>query len=285
MKKRQLTIIVFGGCLLLLWLELFWNQTSDVSNILFSWKRDAVVEKSQLLFQTAKEQNINIIYQSFNQSLSNRQIAAFIQDAISHDIEIYLLDGKPSWGTESNGESMKKVLERVDSYNKENLETPIKGVLLDVEPYTLDNWEDDQNSIMEDYLSGVKETYYFSREMGIEFALCISCFYDTWGYEDILEQLIQHCDTVVVMNYQRGNELKQLKTEASFAKKYEKQIINVYELQKEGEHGITERNTYYHVGLDALYKNFKELKKELLGVKLSYGLHEFEALQEVIGYE
>lgn len=285
MKKRQLTVIVFGGCMLLLWMGFFFNKKSDVSNILFSWKKDAVVENSQLLFQTAKEQNIHIIYQHLNQSLSNRQIASFIQDAISHDIEVYLLDGEPSWGIEANGESMKKVLERVDFYNKENLQAPIKGVLLDVEPYILDNWEDDQKSIMEDYLSGVKEAYRFSCEKGIQFALCISCFYDTWGHKEILEQLIQHCDTIVVMNYQRGNELKELKQEASFAKKYKKQIVNVYELQKEGEHGITERNTYYHAGLDALYENFKELEKKLSGVNLSYGLHEFEALQEVIGNE
>lgn len=284
-RKRQLPVIVFGGCMLLLCIGFFLNQKSSVSNILFSWKKDAVVEKSQLLFKTAKEQDVTIIYQHFNQSLSNRQIASFIQDAISYDMEVYLLDGAPSWGTEANGESMKKVLERVDSYNKENSGAPLKGVLLDVEPYALDNWEDEQKSIMEDYLSGVKEAYRFSREIGLEFALCISCFYDTWGHEEILEQLIKNCDTVVVMNYQRGNELKELKQEASFAKKYKKQIVNVYELQQEGKHGIKERNTYYHAGLEALYENFKELKKELSGVKLSYGLHEFEALQEVIGHE
>lgn len=285
MRKQQLKVIVFGGCMLLLWMGFFLNKKANVSNTLFSWKKDAVVEKSQLLFETAKEQDINIIYQHFNQSLSNRQIASFVQDAISYNMEVYLLDGDPAWGTEANGESMKKVIEWVDSYNKENSVAPIKGVLLDVEPYLLDNWEDDQKSIMEDYLSGVKQAYRFSRERGIEFALCISCFYDTWGHKEILEQLIQYCDTIVVMNYQRGNELKELKQEASFAKKYKKQIVNVYELQQEGKHGIKERNTYYHAGLDALYKNFKELKKELSGVKLSYGLHEFEALQEVTNHE
>lgn len=285
MRKWQLIVIILGICMLSLSLGFFLNKKRDESNVLFSWKRDAVTEKAQLLFETAREQGIHIIYQYFNQELSNRQMASFIQAAASHNMQVYLLDGEPSYGLEADGDSMKKVVERVDAYNKENPQAPLGGVILDSEPYTLDSWEKDQKSMMETYLSGVKEAYAFSQEKGIEFALCIPCFYDTWGHEKILEQLVQNCDTVVVMNYQRGNELKLLENEAALAKKYKKRIINVYELQQEGDYGITERNTYYHVGLDVLYDNFKKLKKKMFGVKLSYGLHEFEALQEVLENE
>lgn len=261
------------------------KTVTDERNALFSWQKEVVEKDSSALFLTAREQNLCVLYQHFSKELSEEQIASFVQAGKEEKIQIYLLDGDPAWGRESDGGSMKEAVRRTYGYNERNPNAALKGVILDVEPYLLEEWETDQEHLMEGYVSGVRESYKLAKANRLDFALCIPCFYDTWGQEGVLEELVQCCDTLVVMNYQRGSEEEQIRTEAELAEKYGKELVNVYELQQAGTHGITHRNTYYEAGLEALHENFSELEKRYPGLQLYYGLHDYEALQEVLKHE
>ena len=65
-----------------------------------------------------------------------------------------------------------------------------------------------------------------------------------WLEEDVQEEIIQEADGVVVMNYSKGNERKNIKEEMAMADQYDKAILTAYELQPVGEYGLQEYNTY-----------------------------------------
>ena len=98
-----------------------------------------------------------------------------------------------------------------------------------------------------------------------------------------LEELIKNgCDSIAVMNYYRGAEIKNIATEIELAQKYGKGIITIYELQKADGHGVKEINTYYNSGLAALKKSYASLLEAYPEQTISMAYHDYRALKEVL---
>ena len=113
-----------------------------------------------------------------------------------------------------------------------------------------------------------------------------SLFYDDKDASEYLELLIQSCDSIAIMNYYRGKEIENIRFEVDLASKYGKQVLNIYELKAPGEHGLKEINTYHELGIKAAEENFTILKATFRkSTNISFALHDFVALKEVMGYE
>ena len=266
-------------------------KTSDKqaeARALFSWKTSEVVEGHKELFETMEKLELNKLYQGFSRDLKNDQIEAFLVEAEKNDIEVSLLAGDPTWALDKKGKSMIETIDRVVEINsKLDKASGIKSILFDVEPYTLKEWTgDNKEKIMNNFVRAMKATYKKAQAEDIEVILCIPFYYDNMGFSKQLKELIKSgCDSVAVMNYFKSKEAHNIEREARYAQRYGKKLINIYELQAPGKHGLEEKNTYYNQGIEAVEESFVNIKNELVDKDISIGFHEYRAVKEILDRE
>ena len=172
---------------------------------------------------------------------------------------------------------------RAASWNQEFPEgVGFQGVLMDTEPYLTDPWEEDPEAVMEAYVDGMSQAASCAREKDLEYVACIPYYYDTWELEEPLERLFQEgCTGAAVMNYYRENEAEHIRGEVELARAADRPLTVLYELQPPGVHGLTEKNTYYEEGVEALLDSWQRLQEELDPQGLSMAVHEYQWAKEV----
>lgn len=253
---------------------------------LFSWKSEEVNSGNSELFEIMEKQELNTLYQEFSRDLNQETINGFLLDAKNNKIDIYYLTGNPEWALDETGKPMIDHISRVVELNKNISEDKrIKGIVFDIEPYSLKEWKN-KEKVMADFIKGMEIAYKNARDNDIEVILCIPYFYDNKGLTQQLEELIKSgCDSIAIMNYSKDNEIENMNLEVEFATMFNKKIINIYELQAPGTSGLKEKNTYYNQGVEAIEKNFFNIKEEFYGKDISIAFHEYNSLKEVLGYE
>lgn len=267
---------------------------------LFSWSAETVNKTDGQLFELMAKAELDSLYQNFSSDNSRQeQMSVFLEAASEAGITVYDLTGDPSWGADPEGEALCQAVEETAAYNRrierkflarraadgKPYETVprIAGIVFDVEPYALDEWDEDREKLMNSFVSGMKRAYASAHENGLSVIVCIPWHYDDKGLEQELEALIKDCcDSVAVMNYYRGAEVKNIASEAELAQKYGKELISIYELQKAGSHGLTEANTYHELGIEAVMENFRQLGEAYPELPLSFALHDYKALKELM---
>ena len=281
MWKRKWTLaaicllVMFNGC-----------TVRETKAGLFSWKKDAV-ESWEMLLSDAKSLEITEVYQNISDSLESDTVKSFLNEAAKQQVNVYLLAGEAEWALEEERDELIEEIDRLAVLNTlVEEEAQIKGIMLDVEPYLLEEWEEDSDEIMQSYVENMRCAYTYAREQGITMVLCIPYFYNNKGYEKELELLIaEACDEVAVMNYYRDAETSNIKEEAAYAGKYGKPITTIYEMKEAGTHGLTEQNTYYNFGFEAVRKNYAALCEIYKEQEIKMAYHDYEAVKEVMKNE
>jgi len=273
--------IILSGCSV--------SNTSQESRGLFSWKDSEVMEGRTQLFKAMKELDLNTVFQSFSEDLKEEDILNFLEEATDKNLEIYVLSGSPEWALEEDGENMINEVEKAIKINKAaEGNHKVKGILFDVEPYLLEQWDNKKKrkEIMEQFIKNMKISYKKAHDNGLEVIACIPYYYDELGFLNQVEELVKSgCDTLAIMNYYQGKEYEHIEKEGSLVAKYNKNLINIYEMKAPGEHGLIDKNTYFEEGIASAEENFISLKKGFRDMKLSIAFHDFPALKEVIERE
>lgn len=241
--------------------------------------------QSQQMLQWLNQAGFGELYQYIPESADQLEILSFAQYAANHQISLYLLAGDPSWALESKSQRISQTVLRTALYNRE-LEEAAKftGVMVDVEPYLLDAWDEESNreEVMRTYLNALENGYHTAQAFGLRLIVCIPYYYDDLGFPEELAYLLSHCcDGVAIMNYNKSNELNQVQTECTLAKKSSREVIIIYELQPEGSHGLTSKNTYYSDGKQGVLDSWRTLAGHLSAPRLRYAIHEYSAAREV----
>lgn len=267
---------------------------------LFSWSAETVNKTDGELFQLMQQEGLNVLYQNISSKNSRQeQMSVFVESAMEKGITVYYLTGDASWGLDPDGERLceavkdavaynrrikRKFLARREADGKQWSTIPqLAGIVFDVEPYTLKEWDENPGKVMDSFVSGMKEAYALAQDYGLKVIVCIPFHYDNKGQQKGLEELIKDgCDSIAVMNYYRGAEVKNITTEAALAKKYGKELINIYELQKADGSGVKEINTYYNSGLTALEKSYCSVLEAYPDQTISIAYHDYKALKEVL---
>lgn len=267
---------------------------------LFSWSAETVNKTDGELFQLMQQEGLNVLYQNISSKNSRQeQMSVFVESAMEKGITVYYLTGDASWGLDPDGERLceavkdavaynrrikRKFLARREADGKQWSTIPqLAGIVFDVEPYTLKEWDRNPGKVMDSFVSGMKEAYALAQDYGLKVIVCIPWYYDDKGQQKGLEELIKNgCDGIAVMNYYRGAEIKNIATEVELASKYGKGLITIYELQKADGSSVKEINTYYNSGLAALEKSYKSVLKAYPDQTISLAYHDYKALKEVL---
>lgn len=255
----------------------------NVSRGMFSWRSDVFEEGGLELFSFMKKHGFTELYQCFSNELDDTAITDFLLKAQTESIDIYLLTGDPSWANDSGGSKQLEVVEEVVRINKLTAEIGIKGIVFDIEPYTLESWDSNSEKIMGRFISGMKKAYDEASANKLEVVLCIPFYYDNMGLKGNLEKLIKHgCDRIAIMNYFKHKEADNIAREVKYAQRNKKGIINIYEFKSPGEHGLREINTYYSDGFESAISSFNTIKKAYPKSGIIMAAHDYEALKEVL---
>lgn len=267
---------------------------------LFSWSAETVNKTDGELFKLMKREGLNVLYQNISTKNSRQeQMSVFAESAMKEGITVYYLTGDASWGLDPDGNRLCEAVEEAAAYNrrikrkflerrekdgKEWEEIPqLAGIMLDVEPYTLKEWDRNPGKVMNSFVSGMKEAYALAQDYDLEVIVCVPWYYDNKGQQKGLEELIKNgCDSIAVMNYYRGAEVKNIATEVELASKYGKGIITIYELQKADGSSVKEINTYYNSGLAALKESYISVLEAYPDQTISLACHDYKALKEML---
>ncbi|WP_106768831.1 hypothetical protein [Paenibacillus faecalis] len=267
------------------------QKTTDAQSkySIYSWNDEVVsAEERAVLLSILDQMNIGAIYQSFSEELlASQEVESFLSQMVEHNIDVFYLTGEAQWGLEADGASLKEEIMKVDLFNqKVDKQTRMKGIVFDVEPYLLDEWDEADKKgkvkIIETFIDGLEAAYQVAQDKELIMIVTIPHFYDRYSLYELDRLISLAGDGIAVMNYDRTDEYTQIKNEVNFAQKYGKQVINIAELQKPGVHKLEDINTYYNVGLDELQKSWASLDERFQYPKLSFSYHYYESLKELI---
>lgn len=282
---------VIGICIISGALVLRENEAGTVSKAcrtgLFSWKRSAMQEEREDEVQKAMEElDCEVIYQEIPESVPEETVIAFLRRREKQGQAVFALAGEADWAMEENAASMKKELERIRDLNRAADNARIEGIVWDVEPYLLDQWDTDRDELMEKYVENFSAAYREAKKAGLLVIVCIPNFFDSEKTYPYLERLAESgCDALAVMNYNKRNEIGQLDGEAKLAKKYGRGLINITELQEPGNHSLTDEQTYYSEGIGAVRESQDRIREAYPETELGFAWHCLEPALELLRRE
>ena len=283
-EPARVVIGVLAGLVVIVFVVLILrhNQAGAAhGNGLFSWHDAALEEPDRTaLFDRMEQLGLTELYQHVSQVADPRIVQDFFASARERGIRAYLLSGSPDWALDETGQALLDAVERASSLEG------CAGLMADVEPHLTPDWDQDQEAVIQRYLSAMKAAKRASRRAGLELVVCVPYYYDDKAGGTLLDHLVSEgCDALAVMNYYRKNEAGHIQTEVQLCQAYGKRLIHIYELQAPGTQGLETINTYHDAGLGALYTSWSSLQTRFTGVSMHYALHDYDALRELMDDE
>ena len=254
----------------------------------FSWHEENVTdpESRDRMFDTLSDLGAGEVYQAMR---AGRGARAFLEQAHGLGIGVYVLAGQPEWGLDPQGKAMVEEVERVAEMRERYGDAGPAGLMLDVEPYLTRKYRrgtKDAREVMDAFLEGMRAAYARAGEKGVTLLFCLPYWLDTRGFADHVDALIgEASDGVALMNYMKSNEAANVENELAAAQRNGKRFIHIYELQRPGKYGLTERNTYYREGLEGVFQSREKLLDAYDYEGLSFALHEYDALKGILDRE
>lgn len=232
---------------------------------IFSWEEEYILPEMEADVAKAMERlGCKAVYQQIPSDAQEAEVLDYLKRRREKEQHVFYLAGASEWGLQENAASMLEAVEKTTEWNRKAGEGKgFTGIVWDVEPYLLDEWEDNREECMKQYVENCIQSYEEAKKRDLAVIVCIPNFYDRTGLTEQLELLVQKgCDGIAVMNYDKTDEAGQIAVEAGLAEKYKKGIIHITEMQKPGYHSLTEQNTYYYDGFDAVWESWEQLRQE-----------------------
>lgn len=264
------------------------GKTSDMERLcrtgIFSWEGMYLEPEQEERIQYAMEKlGCWAIYQGIPSKADEDMVLDYLKRRHKAGQDVYYLAGAPEWGLETDASSMVSKVRTVGRWNRKAGESGFTGIVWDVEPYLLDEWDESREEMMELFVKNCEASYREAEKNGLAVILCIPYFYDSSGVGGYLEQLVDTgCDAIAIMNYNKRDEKGQIAFEYQLAQKYGKGIINVTELQEPGYHELTEKNTYFYDGIDAVADSWETLKGEYSDPAIGFAWHYLDPILGIL---
>lgn len=264
------------------------NQENDMTKTIkpdhpygagvFSWDHLPDDEDIQCLVSN----NITEIYQYLKPEYTDEEIVSFLGRMSDKGIDVYILDGEPTWSYQENLRYAEAVIDRIAYINNYvSKRERILGVVYDIEPYVLDKWHSTPQLIMDEYIENVKalRDKIERRSYNIEMCVCVPYSFDLMGYQEHLYSLIDSSDQVLVLNYNKANEIEDIRAEMEMAYELGKRIVTVYEIQPGLLSQTNNSVTYYKDGLGAIKTSYGNMLSAYEGKKLGIAYHTMDCLK------
>lgn len=287
MKKQSFYWLIGGVIILSIITSWYAFTRKNHQTSVFSWFDEPLIDP-QASLNFLNNSDIDSLYQyfyedDFDDPSKRQQLEDLLILSNKAKKDVYLLNGEAEWALDAEATHLIQYIHKIHDFQVNQEDTPfIRGVVIDIEPHTLDEFQNNSDAIMQSFTQGLKQAYQVAHGYDLKVIVCLPYYLDTEGYLTELETIIaEAADEVAIMNYYRDLEIEHIETEVALSVKYNKAIQTIYELQPAGSHGLTEMNTYYLLGLTELYNNFEQLFAHYhQDIHLSY--HELRSLIELM---
>ncbi len=234
--------------------------------------------------------NINTLYignpgDDDEKTLNSSDYKLLMEFAKRENLNSYIVYGQKYGHQHENVKRVRDLIDQVAEYNSES-EYKILGIAIDsefhkTEEYRRANYHR-RVQMLREYVVFMKEVYSYASSKGLKFVACIPTDYDNYLSVELVEELIANgCDYVQLMNYTKETMIQDMSKELELAKKYNKPIETIAEVQKPGENGVTEAITYYYDGIDVCKNKFKEIESTYQYKDLNYSYHYYDPVVEL----
>lgn len=283
MKKRAAAMIIVVIAIIVV-LGIFWYRGTDMRKVgngvtatsIFSWEAEYMEpEMEEDVAHAMENLACGAIYQEVPEDTDEKVVIDYLRRRSEAAQDVYYLTGEREWGLAEKLDLLLEEIETVKEWNaKAGRGQGFRGIVLDVEPYLLECWDDDREEYMKQYVDSMTAAYESAKEAGLWVIVCIPNFYDRLKLDEQMERLVaEACDGIAIMNYNKNDESGQILTEVMLAEKHKKAVLNIVEMQKPGYHELTEENTYYDDGFEAVYESWERIRENYPYEGLGFSWH------------
>lgn len=273
-KIRTVMLIILLAFIVIIATMRLIKKEVPMSVSIFSWHWEEMQEEEwKPLLQVMDRLGVQEVYQDFDMEQSPEMRKDFWELLKEKNYKVYYLCGDPKWVYPSGWERVLQAIEEAALLAEESQGT-LKGIVFDIEPYTMEEWEEEAGRLMKDYAATMKKAYDEAAGYGLEVILCIPNFFDK-EYREALETLIRDCcDGIAVMNYSKDGQIERIRAEAELAYQYDKVLIHISEVQKGDASEVTRQ-------MQEIRTLWNSIRREYPDGKLKFSYHHLGALTDV----
>jgi hypothetical protein len=272
-NKRSLiwgAVVIFGLLTTIVMTSFLWDA-SKVEKGTWIWDAKTIVNQKDQILTFAKGQQVSTIYLYINQNdVTPQEYGDFIHSAGQKGIKVEALAGQPEWALPAHQGEIKEFISWVKQFNASaQTDGKFQGVHFDIEPYLLNQWETERDSLLTDWMNNVR----FIQEETKGTGLKLTADVPYWIYkikapnsnEDVSTWLLKKFDCLVLMdyrNYALGHDgiVENAREVMRQAVTLKKQAIVAVDTTKSSE---SDRTTFHSLTMSEMESELKLAKKQL----------------------
>lgn len=270
------------------------TSNQDIPNrnySIWSWTADSVLDAHDTSV-FLKNYKINKVYQHFDlDSLTYNDIRNYVKVLQEKDIMVNWLTGDPSWALTNKHSKILNAIRKINDYNKyiTNGYQKINTIQFDIEPYALDEWNTDEQGVIEQYQEAISIAYEECLRLGLSLAICIPSWFDSktysnkFGEGNLYDFVSKNSSCTVLMAYNVNKYLSISADEIKMNKENRKRIAIGLETKPVGEHSLTTDETFGDKPISNLYSAFETIYQYLSTIsfddRYEFAIHDLVAFK------
>lgn len=210
------------------------SPTASFDRALWVWQPDFLDDPQHANFflDFVKLRNIQTVFLSVSKNrMKDAHILynPFVKQAHQQGLRVHALNGAPSWIFPEHRQAAHEFMQGVIHYNQQNQDAKFDAIHLDVEPYTLPEWNtSDRQDLMAHYVDFFKWAHQMAEAESIPLFVDIPAWLDkeAYGEGSLMNAVWDSVDEVVVMAYNNhpSKILEAIQDEVRYAKNNQKRL-------------------------------------------------------------
>ncbi|MGG6310106.1 hypothetical protein [Paenibacillus macerans] len=213
LQHKRLILFCLGGTLLMAVLVLLAliRPTGSQAKATWIWDTKAIEERQDEILAFAGKQGVKVIFLQIGGGVGRESYRGFVRAAAEAGIEVHALNGQPDWALRERRAEAEKFLDWVIAYNREaQPEERFAGVQFDVEPYLLNEWRQDRESVVREWMEGIRAWTEEAGYNGLEIGAAVPFWLDEIDHPGrstklpLGDWMVDRFDYLAIMAYRDG---------------------------------------------------------------------------------
>jgi hypothetical protein len=241
------------------------SADTDRTKATWLWDTEWIRDSGEDIVSFCRTNGVNLIYLQISARVEQTTYREFIRKANEAGIDVHALNGAPEWAKERHEEEGKSFIRWVSDYNRQAAEGErFAGVHLDVEPYLLPEWKQDEASLVHSWLDNMESWLEEGREAGLYMAADVPFWLPRLdmptGNGKVSSWMLEQFDSLTIMAYRDNSDsiYESSKKLLLQADKLGKPIVIGLELGKTNEGGYL---SFHGKPLDYFEEQLRDVKE------------------------
>ena len=210
------------------------SETSQQARATWLWNPWMFVEDEAGTLAFLENKQLNKVYVQIDRDISKAAYGSFIGQAKAMGIDVYALDGAPSWVAPKGDTNQDRFMSWLTDYQKQAAQNArFAGVHLDVEPYLYSGWKTNQAATVKSFQSLIQRAHASTAKLALPLEADMPFWFDeipyknTYGTGLLAEWIIANSASVTIMAYRDSAPMiiDIVKNEIAMAQRLGKSIV------------------------------------------------------------